>query len=252
MKKCLLLLLCVIAQCYFLNAQTKSVGTTSVEKIKKNQFNISLGIGLEDGLIFLPKNALPTFGLSYERNLSKRFSADIHSLIYYRAVPDSYTFGYPDYPDVDKLRGSVSPFMTQADKDKLANSGIKNLNPDETVKFLSIPIDIGITFYPLSKKHHRIGIYAGFGLTYEAHNWYRDLWVGTVTLQDGSQKQITLNVPTEFRNLSAGFSTKIKYEYAIKDYACGFRIGNNNVILTEWFDANESVWEISLFWAFKF
>lgn len=246
------LLLSVLIQFSFLFAQTKPIENTHVEKVKKNQLTISLGLGLEDGLIFLPKNALPTFGLSYGRHLSKRFSADVHALIYYRTLPDSYTFGYPNYPDVDKLRGSLSPFMTQADKDKLANSGIKNLNPEETVKFLSIPIDIGINFYPLSKKHHRIGIYAGFGLTYESHNWYRDLIGGTLTLQDGTQKQITLNVPSEFRNLSGGFSTKIKYEYAFQDYACGVRIGNNNVFLIDWFDINQSVWETSLFWSFKF
>ena len=246
------LLLSVFAQFSFLFAQTKPTENTHVEKVKKNQLTISLGLGLEDGLIFLSKNAIPAFGLSYERRLSKHFSWAIHSLIYYRSYSDSYPFGYPDYLGIDKLRGSPSPFMTQAEKDKLANSGIKLLDPDITIKLLSIPIDGGITFYPLSKKHHRIGIYAGFGLTYESHNWYRDLIGGTLTLQDGTQKQITLTVPSEFRNLSGGFSTKIKYEYAFQDYACGFRIGNNNVFLNGWFDINQSVWETSFFWSFKF
>lgn len=229
--------------------QTKPIISTE----KKNQFRISFGLGYEDGLIFLEKNAIPTFGMGYERRLNKHFSLAAHNLLYYRAFSDFDVAGRAiDFPSIDKFRGSSSPFLTQLEKDKLDKSGIFPLNPKQTLKFFSLSSDLGLTFYPLSTRHHRIGINAAYSLTYESHNWWKDMSSGILTLEDGSQKQITLAIPVEYRNLSSGIGVKLTYDYSFKDYLVGFRWGNYNVFFPDLFDLNEVVWDTSIYFGFKF
>lgn len=234
-----------------ISAQVKP--TLEENKLKKNVFTMSLGLGYADGLIYETQNSVPIFGFSYERLISKRFSLSAHSLIYYRSYPDSYAQGInADYPLLHKFRGSSSPLLSQVEKDKLANSGISQLDPIATVKFLSLPVDLSVTYYPISTKRHRLGINAGFSITYESHNWYQDQANGFLTLPDGTKKQITLGLQTEYRNFSPGLTTKLIYDYSFKDYLIGARISNYNVAASDLFKANESVWETSIYFGFKF
>ena len=227
--------------------------THEENKPKKNVFAINLGIGYGDGLIYATQNSVPVFGFSYERLVSKRFSLSADALIYYYTFPDSYPFGVnSDYPLLHKFRGSPSPFLSQSEKDKLANSGISQLDPISTVKFLSLPIGVSVTYYPLSTKQHRLGISAGFSITYESHNWFQDQGNGVLTLPDGTKKQVTLGLQTEYRNFSPGLTSKLIYDYSFKDYLVGARLGNYNVVGSDWFKANEVIWETSIYFGFKF
>ena len=242
-------LLYLSLQATFLQAQTKAKPLQFIAN--KNQLNISLGLGFEDGLVFLSKNAVPTFGISYERKLSKRLFFASHILTHYRTFLNPTNID--THPFLSKFRGANSPFMTQADKDKLNNSGIKQLNRIHTFKSLSLPVDVGFNLYPLSTKHHRLGLNVAFSMTFENHNWWTDQFTGVLTLADGTQKQITLEVPTEFRTFAPGFSTKILYDYSFKDYSIGFKAANYNVFLTELAGSKvQPIWETSLYLGFKF
>jgi hypothetical protein len=244
--KIIIVLLTIMIQLTSLMGQTKTN-----ERELKNQFRFSLGLGYEDGLIFLNRNAIPTLGMAYERRLSRYFALSAYLLLYYRAFSNNYVES-PNFPLFTKYRGSLSPLMTQTDRDKLASSGIIQIRSEESIMQLSVPIDAGFTFYPINKQRHRLGIYFGFGFTYESHNWYQDYLPGVLTLADGSKVDMTLSVPTEFRNFSPGFSTKLMYDYQFKNYAVGARLGNNNYIFDALFDANQPVWETSIYWSFKF
>ncbi len=215
-----------------------------------NQFRISLGLGYEDGLIYLA--SVPAFGLSYERVLSKRISLASHLLIYYRTLPDSYTQGVNGKPVLDQFRGTNSPFLTPTQRQELENAGIKALGPTYTVKFMSVPMDVGVIVYPICRKKHRLGVNLAGSVTYEVHNWFRDIDSGVLTLKDGTKHEISLSTPTEYRNLSAGINLKLVYDYRFKDYALGLRTGGYNVFFSDWFDANNVVWETSVFFGFQF
>ncbi len=234
-----------------MSAQVKP--TLGENKQKKNIFKISLGVGYADGLIYLSENSVPTFGVSYERLVTKRFSLSTHLLVYYNTFTDFYPLGTnSNYPSLHKFRGSPSPLLSQAEKDKLANTGIHQLNPTSTLKFLSLPIDLSLTYNLISTKRHRFGLSAGFSVTYESHNWWEDQANGTLTLPDGTKKEVTIGLQTEYRNFSSGLTSKLIYDYSFKDYLVGARFGNYNVVGSDWFEANEVIWETSVYLGFKF
>jgi hypothetical protein len=175
----------------------------------------------------------------------------------YQNAIDSYFFSnIPDYPIIDKYRGSESPFLTAAEKKKLSASGIKQLYSGYNIKSWSVPIDVGITFYPLSTKHHRIGMNTGLDLTYETHTFWKDFASGTLTLSDGTKQNILMSVPVEFRNISPGFTFKLHYQYLFQQSSLGFRIANYNVEFASFFypnrSPNDSLWDTSIFYAYQF
>ncbi len=219
----------------------------------KHTLRLSMGLGYEDGLVLLSK--IPTLGIGYEYALNKRFSIASHVLSYYRNMPDSYfdkNFN-GTRPTLDLIaNGASGPFITEADRERIRRTGIRRLSPKKTIKSLSLPIDIGIMFYPVNRKRHKIGLNAGLSLTYETYNWWRDYYDGvTITLEDGTvYENLFLSLNTEFRNISPGASLKIIYEYYFDHFGLGFRFGNYNVFLFN--PANLSVWETSLYLAFKF
>ncbi len=215
-----------------------------------HQLRIALGVSLGDGLIFLSKNFVPSFGISYEYQLSKRLSIASHILTHYSSDFDLKNSLNKDFPFLSKFRGSESPFFTQKEKDELNNSGIVPINSWHYEKALSVPIDIGLTFYPLNNKHHRIGINTAFSVTYSNYNWYPDSFTGILTLKDGTTRKITLEVPTEFRNLSYGFSPKLFYTYSFKDCSIGIRAANYNFFFANKYSV--PIWETSLLWGLKF
>ncbi len=225
-----------------LSAQTKP----KENLLPKNQLIFALGFGYGDGLNSLSRR--PTIGIGYERRLFRWLSLSTHILSYYQNYLDLIS-------DSDVLldikRGSTSPFITKEQQDKLNNSGVKQLYPGFVIKSWSVPMDVGVTFYPLCKKHHRIGINIGFSMTYETHSYYKDFFTGNLILADGTKKAIFLSVPTEYRNISPGIVSKIHYQYIFDKASIGFRFGNCNGVIDE-FGRNEPVWDTSLFYAYQF
>jgi hypothetical protein len=244
MKKTILLPLCVLL------ALSAAAQTPDTPK-KLNRFKVSIGPGFADGLIFI-KRSPPAFGIGYERILNRRFSLAAHMLTYYHSEPDAYILGLNEQPVVNKFRGSNSPFFKPEEKEKLAGSGLWPKDPAYFVKFLVAPFDAGFVFYPLNRNGHRFGINTAFAVTYETHSWYKSQLSGTLTLKDGKQTDITLSIPVEYRDLSAGMSLKLSYDYAFRNCFLGGRIGNYNVLLSDWFDANQVVWDASIFFGFQF
>jgi|GEM_PF-1493358 len=223
----------------------------------KNTFRISTGLGFEDGLISL--TWMPTLGITYERALSKRFAASLQLYSYFRTQPDgNFSDDLNGSPVLDIIaNGAYGPFLTAEDLEHIAETGIKQLSPQKTIKFLSVPMHIGLTFFPICSEKHRLGYNVGFGVTYEASNWYRNVYpIREMILEDGTvytNLYITLN--TEFRNFSPGFSHHLFYEYSFQRFGLGGRIGSFNVDilnLAGFLPANFSVWESSVYMAFKF
>ncbi len=217
----------------------------------KNSFTFTLGFGYEDGMKSVSK--IPVLGFSYNYLIKKRWAFSVHLLSYYRSLgDDNYLISSVSTPLFDKIRGLEGLFLTEKEKENLNNSGIKQLNSFNIIKILSIPMDIGFTYYPLSKKHHRIGINGAYSLTYENFNTSRELFAGKMKFTDGSEQDLFLPLSTEFRNLSSGLSLKISYEYIFNQNAVGVRWGNYNVLFADVFTLNLPVWETSIFTSFKF
>ncbi len=215
----------------------------------KHCLRLSIGKGFDDGMSSL--TWLPVLGLSYEYRFSKHLALSSHLLSYYRHAHDSGLITWSDEPLLDIIRGSQSPFLTEEGREALENSGIIQADPGKTIKFLSVPLDVGLIFYPLVTQRHRIGLNVGFSLTYETNTWWKDYWPVILTLEDGSQYEVSVSTNTEFRSISPGSTFKLLYEYRFEKWAAGFRYGNYNVFLIDWFDTNLSVWEASLFLAFN-
>lgn len=220
--------------------------------IEKNVFRLSAGLGYEEGFVVLTK--IPSLGISYERILSKRFSIATHLFSYYRNRPDSYLNSSPNggAPIIDLVTaGNSGPFVSKEEIESIINTGLQNLSPNNTIKMLSVPIDVGITFYPISSRKHRVGINLAASMTYESSNWSRDYFEGaTLTLENGEvYENAFLSLNTEFRNWTPGTSVKLLYEFQQDNYALGFRLGNYNRFLFS--TANYPIWETSLYLAFK-
>lgn len=218
----------------------------------KNQFAVHIGLPYTDGLISLNKN--PTIGFAYERKLSKWFSIATHLSSFYQNYSDFYLVENSNYPTIDVHASSKSPFMTEEQRKLLAQQGVKKLNYDQIIKSWAVPIDLGLWIYPLHLKHHQAGVNIGFSMTYENRNYWRDYFSGTLTLKDGSEEKILLSVPTEYRNFSPGFTTKVKYQYCFKRSAIGARISNYNLIYSSIFNIspNDTYWDKSIFFTYQF
>jgi len=217
----------------------------------KNLIRASIGLGYDDGLIYLP--APPTLGISYERKINKRFSFAAHLLWYYRNFSNTFFIRHNDFPVIDGFDFSESPFFTGEQIEALNESGTYQfLDLRNTLKYMSIPFDVGLSFYPIRKEHHSLGINLAYSLTYENINHPSDLIPMTFTQENGTSFDITFTGITEIRNLSQGASLKLFYEYHFNDYLVGARVGNYNFISVNWFPINQTVWETSLYFGFKF
>lgn len=218
----------------------------------KHLLRFSLGVGYDDGLVLLAQT--PSLGISYEYQIHHRLALTTHLLSYYRTMPDSYFDKSPNggHAIVDLIApGVTGPFATAEDLEQVKQGGIKTLSSHRTIKMLSVPLDVGLTFYPISHTHHKIGLNLAFSMTYESSNWPRDYFEQvTITLEDGTTyDQAFLSLNTEFRNWTPGASAKLFYEYHFKEYALGLRAGNYNVFFFG--DANHPIWETSIYFAFK-
>ena len=218
----------------------------------KHLIRASIGLGYDDGLIYL--KSPPVLGIAYEYKLSKRFSLATHFLWYYRTMSGFVGATYNGLANIELFEGTQSPLVNRAEKIALEESGIVQLSDYERfLKWTSIPIDLGLSFYPIRSSKHNLGINFAYSLTYENINWYRDLYSGGRFIgEDGSDYSIAFAYNKEIRNISQGFSLKLFYEYHFKDYLLGTRISNYNIIALPKWDTNQTVWESSLYFGFKF
>lgn len=234
----------------FLNLSLGAQGDPNPSQYQS--LSLSLGMGFDDGFTAIAQT--PALGLRYEYAFGKNLSVTSHLLSYYRTMPDSYFDRSPNggHILVDLIAaGTMNPFATEQDLEELSEQGIKALTARRTIKMLSVPIDIGISWYPISSPRHKVGVNLAFSMTYESSNWQRDYFEQVeIVLEDGTlYDQAFLSVNTEFRNWTPGTSLKFIYEYHWLDYAFGFRLGNYNTLF--WADANYPIWDTSLFFVLK-
>jgi hypothetical protein len=244
----------LIIKCFAL-VLTFSAFAQSHSLPQKHLVRLSTGVGFDDGLFFSTK--APSIGISYEYALNQHFSLAAHLLSYYRdigvnhAIIDTRT--YRTAADLI-MRGFFGPFLTQADLDRIEQTGIKKLSPERVLKTLSLPLDFGISFYPVNTSRHRMGINCALSLTYESYNFQPGTYTVELELKDGSiYRDIFISLNTEFRHLALGLGTRLFYEYHFNDYAVGLRLGSYNLwgLSLDTLSQGIPFVECSLFFAFK-
>jgi hypothetical protein len=236
-----------------LNGLVAQSETKPLEKkaIKKQVFKWSLGFGYEDG--FIERSKLPCLGLAYEYNLNQYVSLNAHVFSYYRRYKD-FNILDPSFPFIDKFMGTISPLITEAEREAINNQGLKALDGYYSLKSFSVPFDLSVTFYPLSTKHHRAGINFGLCIKYDNYTWYRD---GTIGVLNAPSKKFNNNVGITTNTFYRGFSPcatlKLLYEYSHNDWLIGTRIANYGIFMSDvFFDKSLPLWETSLYFGVKF
>ncbi|MBK7096040.1 MAG: hypothetical protein IPH57_13700 [Saprospiraceae bacterium] len=216
------------------------------ELSNKNQYlSLSLGQGYDDGIVSLTH--LPTIGLGFEKELNRFFSINFRLFSFYRSQPDSYFIeDSQGRPIIDIIvETAFGPIITQSDKEKITNIGIKDLDADWTVKMFNLPMIVGINFFPVSASSHQIGLNLGFGLNYSSYNWPRDFHtIKKLELNDGSIYQdLYLSQDTEFKTIEPIDCLGIMYEYKLKNLKIGIRFGSYGLFYSK----NIVVWESAIY-----
>jgi hypothetical protein len=229
----------------------------STETQHRHHFRFSLGVGYDDGLALL--KTVPAIGLSYERSLSRRFALSANLYSYYRSMPDSdfdRTFFF-NLPIIDIFaRGASQPLFTEQEE-ALLNQGVILSSPIHTIKSFSLPIDVGITYYPIHSRRHALGFNVGIGLTYTSSNyWRQQASTSDAVLADGTflnAGNVVISGHTEFNDLSPQLSLKLMYEYKFKNYGIGLRLANYGYAALEmdFFSGGFIVWDSSIFFTYK-
>lgn len=222
----------------------------------RHQVRISTGIAFDDALLFTMQ--APTIGIGYEYRLSKRWGAAAHLLSYYRDIgwSGTVTAGRATAADLI-IEGLSGPFITQMDLDAIASTGIRKIRAGNgnMTKFMSIPIDVGLNFYPLRGKRHQLGINGAISATYESYNLDSGAFPAILEFENGAiYRDIFFVVHKEFRHWVLGLSVKLFYEYHFKRYAVGLRAGNYNVLdlSSDALGRGWPIWESSLYFTAKF
>lgn len=248
-KQTELLLILLLAMPYYLTGQ-------SYTGDYKHHFRFSLGVGYDDGLALL--KTVPAIGLSYERSLSRRFALSANLYSYYRSMPDldfDRTVTQTPYIDIF-ARGASQPLFTEQEE-ALLNQGVILSSPIHTIKSFSLPIDVGITYYPVQSRRHALGFNVGVGLMYTSSNYWRERFtLIDAVLEDGTALDPGVAVyarHTEFNDLSPQLSLKLMYEYKFKNYGIGLRLANYGYAALEmdFFSSGFIVWDSSIFFTYK-
>jgi len=234
-----------------------SLSAQSTETQHRHHFRFSLGVGYDDGLALL--KTVPAIGLSYERSLSRRFALSANLYSYYRSMPD-YEFDRTwvhNLPIIDIFaRGASQPLFTE-EEEALLNQGVILSSPIHTIKSFSLPIDVGITYYPIQSRRHALGFNVGVGLMYTSSNYWRERFtLIDAVLEDGTALDPIVAVyarHTEFNDLSPQLSLKLMYEYKFKNYGIGLRLANYGYVALEmdFFSGGFIVWDSSIFFTYK-
>jgi hypothetical protein len=99
-------------------------------------------------------------------------------------------------------------------------------------------------------------------LTYESHNFFRNVYGGFIEfkLDDGTEitevnDKVFFTMETEFRNLSPGAALRLCYEFQFPGgMFLGARGSCYNIIFSDMIDEfkNDPIWESSLYVGYKF
>jgi hypothetical protein len=223
----------IIFVCLNILCLSKETSAQNLGEYKYKKLGITIGNGYEDGWLSLTK--LPTIGMVYAQGFHKRFSVRLGITSFYRTMPDSYLYDDNNGNLITNIivRDSKSPFISDKDREKITNVGIKDLNSSFTIKILSVPLDLGVMFTPIQYKRQQLGVFVGASLTFESQNWWRDYYPADLTLKDGTvYKSSFLALNTEFRSLTPGECLKVEYGYQFNRSTIALNISENNVLLS--------------------
>jgi hypothetical protein len=187
-------------------------GLNAQESINRHSILFHTGLALDDGFVYTNNN-LPTIGLGYSYKLNKTFSIDASLFSVYKKLGDPTVFGWEAFNII--TRNSNSLFISQADRDKITNVGIKDLNSDGHVKFLHVPLSVSLNIHPLRIGRSTLGFAIGATATYGSYKASRDEFTMNITLKDGTvYENLTFKQEIESRNLVIGGSySKLYYRY---------------------------------------
>ena len=220
---------------------------------QKHSLKLGLGLGFQDGLVLYQGHRTPVMSIGYEYHLFKNLALTSNLVHNYRALVDYRTsntalqfFKYTDY-----VRGVDNAIMSVEQQKELEKNGIIPLEARYTLKLYNLYWDAGITVYPLSIKHHKIGINVSVHADYETRSYYRDELPGYLILENSKDSiPIQLQVPVEFRSLNLGSNLKLSYEYHFNTFFLGTRFGYYKF----WFSDNkvDNFYETTLYLGYKF
>jgi len=181
------------------------------EPIKRHTFSLHTGIVMEDG--FLYAKSPPAIGLGYSYRLNKFLFLDASLISFYNTWDDVTVFG--DEPFNIITRNSNSIFISQEDRDRITNVGIKDLSVQNSVKFLYLPLSISLNIRPIKIGRSSAGLAVGATATYGSYKASRDQIPLTITLKDGTVLEtVPFLQEIEFRNLIIGGAySKLYYKY---------------------------------------
>jgi hypothetical protein len=220
---------------------------------QKHSMRLGLGLAFQDGLRYYKGHRTPMMSLGYEYRLFKNLGLTSNLTNSYRAIYDYKTsqsalqfFKYTDY-----VRGVDNAIPSAEQQKALEKNGIIPLDARFIYKLYNLYWDVGITVYPLSIKHHKIGLNLSVHADYETHSYNRDELPGYLILENTKDSiYVQLTVPVEFRSLNFGSNLKLSYEYHFNKFFLGTRFGYYNF----WFSDSKSevTYESSLYLGYKF
>lgn len=182
----------------------------SQDTIRKHTISLHSGIVLEDGFVYA--KTPPVVGLGYSFRVHKFLSLDASLISFYNTWIDQALFGYESFNIITRESNSI--FISQEDRNRITNVGIKDLSVQNTVKFLYLPLSLSLNIQPLKIGRSKAGIALGSTATYGTYKASRDQQVIDITLNDGTiLDNVLLQQEIEFRNLIIGGSySKLYYK----------------------------------------
>jgi len=209
-----------------------SFGLNAQDSAKKHSIVFHAGIILVDGFVY--EKSPPVVGLGYSYKLTKIFSIDASLISMYRTLGDA-PFVFKESVNII-TRNTNSILISQEDRDKITNVGIKDLYSDDHVKYLYLPLSLCLNINPLKIGRSSLGFGIGATATYGSYKASRDQFQMNITLKDGTVfENLTFLQEVEFRNLIIGASySKLNYKYDL---------GKNAIQL--------SLHSLNFFWSYR-
>ncbi len=166
---------------------------------------------MDDGFVY--RKTVPTLGLGYSYKLTKIISFDASLISIYKTLQDGTLQGNESINIITRNTNSI--FISQQDRDKITNVGIKDLHSENHVKYLYLPLSVSLNIHPLKVGRSSLGFAIGATATYGSYKASRDEFSMDITLKDGTiYDNLTFKQEIEFRNLILGGSySKLYYKY---------------------------------------
>lgn len=195
-----------------------SFSTFSQDNSSRLSMKYRCGIIFDDGFTY--RQSLPVVGLGLGYEISKYFSFDVDLTSIYKT---EYDISSP--PNIMAfnilLRDTDNMFISQDDRDKITNVGIKDLASIKNVKYLYLPLTISLSSTPIRYKKNSFGFGLGISAIYGSYKATRDFSPIDITLNDGTVlRDLPFAQEIEFRNIIIGDSySKFFYKYCFSSLA---------------------------------